>query len=681
MAQMPQRKQTYIALKGGVDQTTPALESQPGTLRDSSNFDINILGGYFRIDGYEKWDGRQNSNTFGFFSCIAALTTSIDVGRTIVGTTSGATGQYLGMATDGQIVYAVPTGTFQVGEEIRVLGSPVGYITTEPYQRIDRSSAESAQWMAKATTAHRAYVQTVPGAGPIRGLQYYEGALYAWRNTADNSQCAIYKSSPTGWQAVSLGTSINFTAGSGSILEGQTLTRGGVTSTILRVVIRSGSTGAGTAAGTLAIGSPTGTYTAGAATTSGGGSLTLSGAQAAITHAPNGRIRAVLSNFGRGLRMYWCSGVDNAFEFDGTVAVKIVTGMTVDQPEFLQIHKNHLFLGFDNSLQHSAVGDPYVWSAVLGAAELNMGDSITNLLPQPSDAQSGGAMVISTRNSIFVLYGSSIADWKLVTFQRDSGSLAHTMQAIAANTYFLDDRGITNLSLAQEFGNFNAGTISSAVRQWLVTRKSQVIDSCVVKEKNQYRLFFGGGTGMHVTFNGANVSGFMPVQYAHNIVVSHSCELSDGMDAVFYGDDSGNVYMADSGPSFSGERITAFMKLQYNNCGSPRLRKRFHKAVFEVGGAGYADFTLGAELGYTNDNVRQQEMAPVDVQFSTSRWDDVSQYWDTGVWDGKILLPIEVPLEGTEENIGLVIYQSSDTYMGLNFQSALLTFTERRSLR
>lgn len=675
-------QQQHIQLRGGVDQSTPPLEAAAGSLRDSVNFDVNALGGYQRIDGYEKWDGTQLCNSFGFYTASCTIVGVVDLGRTIAGVASGATGVVIGTdLTLGYIYYTRQVGAFQIGEEISILGTVVATINLESYQRIDRADAESSALMASAATVNRAYVQTVPGSGVIRGLQYYEGALYAFRNNAGNTAMDIYKSTASGWAAVPMGTQVQFTAGSGSLVDGAVLTKGTVTATILRVVIRSGTLGAGTAAGTLIITTPSGgSFSAGAATVP-SGALTLSGVQDSISHAPNGRVRATLSNFGAGQKMYFCSGVDYAYEFDGAVFVPIVSGMAVDRPAFLQVHKNHLFLAFDNSLQHSGISNPYTWSAVTGAAELNMGEAITNLLPQPSDAQSGGAMVISTRSSMFVLYGSSSADWKLVTFQRDAGAIAHTMQSIAANTYFYDDRGLTNLTMAQEFGNFRAESISEGVRNWLVARKSTVSDSCVVKEKNQLRLFFGGGTGMHITFDGARLSGMMPIQYAHNISVSHSTEFDTGVEAVFYGDDSGNVYMADTGPSFAGQQITAYFKLHYNHCGSPRMKKRFRKIVFECGGGGYADFSVGTELGYGTFDVGTQSLSIANVSFAGGRWDAPAAFWDSGVWDGKVLLPVEVSLDGTEENIGITVYQSSATYLGLNFQGALLTFTPRRAKR
>ena len=85
---------------------------------------------------------------------------------------------------------------------------------------------------------------------------------------------------------MNLGSEVSFTVGSGTIAVGNTLTQGGATAPINKVIITSGTLGAGTAAGRLIIGTVTGgPYAAGAATTA-AGTLTLSGAQTAITLTP-----------------------------------------------------------------------------------------------------------------------------------------------------------------------------------------------------------------------------------------------------------------------------------------------------------------------------------------------------------------------------------------------------------
>jgi hypothetical protein len=681
MKMPPSPSVQFIDFQGGLDLESPPLEAAPGDLQDSVNFDIGTTGGYNRVQGYELYDGTQIATEYGFYSVsMTFITPNITLNSPVTCAATGASGKVI-YFDDTYLYYAMPVGVFNTGDQLTVSGVIIGNVLEAPYQRKDRSTLTGALCMKLSADVYRAAIGVVPGSGPIRGLCYYNSALYAFRNTVGSAACAIYKATATGWSAVSLPAQVAFTAGSGTLVEGTTLTKGGVTAPILRVVVESGSLGAGTAAGKLIIGTVTGgAFTAGAATAP-GATLTLSGASSAVTLSPNGRFRFQLYNFGAGLRMYAAYGTGPAFEFDGAVLVPIKTGMAVDTPSHIATHKNHLFLSFDNSLQHSGISNPYVWSAVLGAAELNMGERITNLLPQPSDSGSGGAMAVSTRNSLYVLYGTSAANWNLVTLQKDVGSFAHSMQQIAATSFFLDDRGVSSLNSVKEFGNFASATVSRRVRSWLMERKTDLLDSCVVKEKNQMRLFFAGGTGMHITFDGVNPSGFMPVQYAHSITIALSTELGDGTDATFYGDDSGQVFIADKGPSFSGSIITAYFKTHYNHCKSPRIIKRFRKMTLEVKGAGYSDFAVGSELGYGTYDLAVNPILPADVEFAGPRWDTPGAAWDSGVWDGRVLLPVEVPLEGSAENLSITVYQSSDKYESLQFQGALLQYQPRRIQR
>jgi hypothetical protein len=52
------------AFPGGLDLTTPSLRLQPGSLRDSVNFEVAQFGGYTRIDGYERVDGQASRRGF-----------------------------------------------------------------------------------------------------------------------------------------------------------------------------------------------------------------------------------------------------------------------------------------------------------------------------------------------------------------------------------------------------------------------------------------------------------------------------------------------------------------------------------------------------------------------------------------------------------------------------------------
>jgi hypothetical protein len=81
-------------------------------------------------------------------------------------------------------------------------------------------------------------------------------------------------------------------------------------------------------------------------------------------------------------RVYCVNGVGTGFEYDGgSVLVPIETGTPTDTPERIFDIANHLGFTFPGgSIQVSDPGDPCVFNAILGAAEIGMGDDVTDVV-------------------------------------------------------------------------------------------------------------------------------------------------------------------------------------------------------------------------------------------------------------------------------------------------------------
>ncbi|MBM5575831.1 hypothetical protein [Deefgea sp. CFH1-16] len=77
-----------------------------------------------------------------------------------------------------------------------------GIVKTGDFERFDGQPAPSRAGKPSDATARRALIQTVPGEGRILGLGFYAGAVIAVRNVIGNSSCTMYRSTPTGWQAI-----------------------------------------------------------------------------------------------------------------------------------------------------------------------------------------------------------------------------------------------------------------------------------------------------------------------------------------------------------------------------------------------------------------------------------------------------------------------------------------------
>lgn len=667
-----------IRLSGGLDQVTPTLSLPPGYARRAANFECSITGGYTRIAGYERYDGRPNPSDATYTVLTCNVTGTISVGNTVTGATSGATGRVIARS-GSSVVITRQTSTFVAGENVTVSAVVQGAVTA--VVGVVSDGLTDATYRALAADNYRADIQAVPGSGSILGVAYYNGVVYAWRNNAGGTAMAIYKSSGSGWAAVTLPEEVAFSNANVNVTEGDTLTQGGVTATVRRVVVETGTLLSGTNTGRLIItGRSGGNFAAGAATSTGAGTLTLSGAQSQITLAPNGRVETVVANFGGGTanyRLYGADGVNRGFEFDGAYYVPLRTGMTVDTPKHVAFHKQHLFFSFGASLQFSAIGDPYSWSPVLGAGELAMNGEITNLIALPGD-QSSGALGVYTRNDTSVLYGTDSATFALSTFNTGTGAIAYTAQNLD-QAYVLDDRGVMSLGTSLNFGNFTPASLTMNIRPYIQIRRNLASGSLVNREKGQYRLFFSDANALYMTILNGKLLGSMPVQFAHPVTCCVEGEQPDGTATSFFGSTNGFVYRLDAGTSFDGAVIPANFNLVFNSIRSPRILKRFRKASVEMTGDSYAEITFGYDLAYRSSALAQPADDTYENDLRSSYWDTMT--WDDFVWDGEDLKPTEIAVEGTAENMSIRISSVSSILQPFTVNSIIVHYTPRRGLR
>jgi hypothetical protein len=354
--------------------------------------------------------------------------------------------------------------------------------------------------------------------------------------------------------------------------------------------------------------------------------------------------------------------------------------MSADAPTHITAHKNHLFLSFGGSAQHSGIGTPFVWSVVTGAAEIAVGDDITAFLRPPGGTDTG-ALAIYSRNSTNLLYGSASSGddaWRLVPFSTEVGAIEWTAQWLGQGVV-LDDRGVTTLATSQRFGNFEEADIGAAVRPYIDSLRDSVVASCVVRKKNQWRIFSSGGGGLYVTFKNGRPTGLMPVTYADAVACVCSLEAGDGEEEIFFGSSDGWVYQMDKGTSMDGDNVAWSGELVFNHFGSPLLLKTYLKAVLEVSGTGYAEFSMAYNVGYGTTELPQGVTTSVTSNLSATQWDAFT--WDRFYWDGQTLSPSEADLDGTAENIALAFSGSSDAFDPITFNGAIVQYRSRRNKR
>lgn len=599
---LPQTQYDLIQLGGGLDLVTPAFSLAPGVLRDAINFAARPLGGYYRIAGYERADGRPSPSDAAVTVLQATWSgTRPAVGETAtIGTVSGVvcgvSYNYLALT---KVVGDVPSP----GPTDVVVSATVRGTSTGNFGAVDPKLG--AQLKAGAANIYRADIDPVPGSGPILGCIVFNDVIYAFRNNVAGTEAKLYKSTPAGWVNVAV-------------------------------------------PGTL---------------------------------LPGGRYEMVIANFTAGptsMKVYGCDGVNDPFEFDGTTYTAITTtGMTFP-PDHIYAFKGHLFLSYATSIIHSALGDPLDYQVINGAGEIGTSDKVTGMLVQPGTGD-GGALAIYGRNNIYMLYGSSSADWKFVSYTVGVGGLPYTMQNLA-DSYTLDDRGVIAMKSSLNYGNFDTGSITYNINSVVAAHRPLVSASSLNRAYSQYRVFFSDGYGIFSTVVNSQVVGHGVVQYPDPVLCAWDGEWNNGTPVSIFGTDSGYVMENDVGTSFDGASINSYFVTNVNVSKQLRIHKRFRRCVLEVQGDSYTEFSVGYNFDWASSEITQHLFSSAGVALSgTAAWD--SFYWDNFYWDGRLISPSYLELNGSGENIQLVVSSNSDFVAEFSINSAILHYTLRRGKR
>lgn len=679
---MPQTQYKFFPFNGGLDLVTPPIKLGNGVLRAGLNVEIGINGGYARLGGYERFSGKTKPSAAIYSILTCTITGSVSLNDVLTDNAGTSYGTVIALPS-GQAVLTLVTGNFSTGN-IKVGATVVGTCVGAQATSSASTPALDATYINLAADAYRALIAVVPGSGSILGIHQYNNTVYAFRNNAGGSAAVMHVKSGTGWTEVALGREITFTSGGTyEILVGNTITgaTSAATAVIVKIILVSGTYAAGTAAGRIFFASQTGTFQS--ENLDVGGNLnvaTIAGNSTAITLTAGGRYSFDNWNFGGAagaVKMYGADGVNKGFEFDGTTWVKINTGMTVDTPLHVKINKNHLFFSFGGSAQHSGTSTPYIWTIISGAAEFACGDTISGFIGLPG-VQGGGALGIYTRNRTLILYGDSTLNWNLVPYSEESGAVPYTLQFVTQGMA-LDTQGITSLTTTQEYGNFQDAVVSNNITPFLDDLIASASASCIARRKNQYRLFFSGGDGVYMTFDNRKILGMTTISLPNPVLCISSLEGSTGLEEIYFGSSNGYVYQMDIGTSFDGAAITWNAELAFNHFGSPRQLKTYRKAVMEMTGSGYAEYSFSYSLGYAAPEFDTSATTTLSDALSGTKWDAFT--WDTFFWDGRSLIPFESDITGTAENLSLMFLGSSDEFQPFTLNSAIIHYTQRRGLR
>lgn len=675
-------------LTGGLDLSSMPSMVKNGRLISAINFEPGTNGGYQKMQGVERFDGHARPSDATYYVVTCTITGSVAVNDTITGVSSAAAGKIIVAPSATELIITRLTGTFTAGETFNVGGSPQGTITTVE-ELAEPSLYNDAVYLQAAMDDCRQDISTVPGSGCVRGVKYFNGKVYAFRDNAGGTQCVMYEATASGWSAITFGREIQFTGAVGEIFEGNTVTgqTSAATGVVKRALLRTG-TWTVSGVGTLVFDSVSGNFINGENLRVGGVTKAVAnGADTAITLQPGGRFEFKVANFygaDGSQRLYCVDGINLIGEFDGTRWVPIRTGVGNDNPTHIEEHRKHLVVSLESEIATSGTGEPYSWTALTGAAQIATGETITGLSAEVGDATSG-ALLVLTDDKVFMLYGNDTTDFNLVLHSPSSGGKAYTVQNLGISHY-MGPRGIMQVIAAQTFGNFQLAVLSNDIQPLITLKRGMEIASCIVRNTNQYRIFFNDGTGIicqilqNSNASAPRLANFMTFDYQGIVLNTVDSVIdSNGDERIFGAGTDGYVYELDRGTSLDGEDMRFHLRMHFNNANAVRVRKNFVRTVFQLQATGYGSLGVSYDLGYGNNDIGVGASLTKTLLGGGGFWDDATD--QTITWDSPFVQEINAYTPGNGDSISISIIGEDNITAPFMLQTCLAYFKVNRNER
>jgi len=309
------------------------------------------------------------------------------------------------------------------------------------------------------------------------------------------------------------------------------------------------------------------------------------------------------------------------FDTVAKTAAYLTTSTTdVDGATDVAVFKNHIFYAKENLLSFSS---PFLEDDFLpanGAGVVNIGDKITGIVVFRDQ------LIVFCLNSIYRLYGNSVADFQLDAITRNTGCLFRdTIQEVGGDILYLGPDGIRYLSASEKIGDFGLARASDKIQKNILSKltSSSKLATITIAGKNQYRLFSFVDNVVQ-----ANAEGFIGVKFLDQTSESISWATTKGIkiyavskyqesdkEHIFFCSDTGFIYRLESGNSFDGMDIEAIFETPYMPITDAKKRKTFYKHTMYVKPLGNLEVTCRVKFDY--DRVGSSATSPFLISSET----------------------------------------------------------------
>ena len=287
-------------------------------------------------------------------------------------------------------------------------------------------------------------------------------------------------------------------------------------------------------------------------------------------------------------------------------------GTAPTAPESVAVFRNHMFFSKSSS-QELVFSAPFAendYSTANGAGSINVNDKIVGL------KSFRDRMFIFCTNRIYVLTGSSLADFALQPITTDIGCLdKFSIQEIGGDIIFLAPDGLRTIAGTEKIGDVELGTISKSIQERINAIGFNNISSVVIREKSQYRVFYPTSSqtetnalGIIATLKQTIQGGTIGWQFGDVKGVKPSCTDSDftgQIEVILHGGYDGFVYQQENGNTFSGTNIKSFFRSPDIIVGDAGLRKSMQRVIANYRTEGVLTAELRVRYDYDSPDIPQ----------------------------------------------------------------------------
>ncbi len=348
-----------------------------------------------------------------------------------------------------------------------------------------------------------------------------------------------------------------------------------------------------------------------------------------------------------------------SFRMEGTGALSTRTffasQITVDGSngvKYITIHDHHLIAsGVANNLNtiyYSVYNDPDNFTGS-GAGSVTISDQVQGIKGFRTD------LIVFAKNSIHKLINiNDSANVRIDPIAENVGCLSgYSIQEIGGDLVFLAPDGLRTIAGTARIGDVELSSISRKILPLINTLLDNIssynIDSMVIRERSQYRLFYyqsgqaaSSQKGIIGTFkfDANGVPSFewsetkgLPVKFCTSDV------NNNGTETLFHTDETGYVYQHDTGNSFDGLNIDAQFQTPDMDYGDNGLRKSLYavKANIEPEGTNN-NLKLRIRYDFESTEVPQPGDFTVGNLSSAAVFGSSSAVFGTSVF-GAVVLP------------------------------------------